>query len=166
MCMQIVVMETNSHITKQEYAMIFKSKSKVGMEIPTTTVLNHIGPGSYRGKEIPSCTVHEPDRQHYFFKRDRQFPVRQALTDTHEKIKSFSETHNRGISFAKDGKSSGNVHLQEWTKTKIIKIYPKLGRKKYGASAVGGLPTNNSISTDIDKTDSNMGENSSKGSLW
>ena len=64
--------------------------------------------------------------------RDRQFPTRQALPDNPVELKSFTEVHKNGISFLQQGKNSGNVHLQQWTKTKIDKIYPKLAKRKYG----------------------------------
>lgn len=165
-CGNKMSLETSANVTKKEYAMVFKSKAQVGMSIPKTTSLDHVGPGSYRGKEVPSCAVRESHREHYFFKRDRRFSVRQALVDSHVKIKPFSETHNRGISFAKDGKSAGNVHLQEWTRTKIIKIYPKLGRKKYGHDAVAAIHAP-LASTDVhSRPGTSVGENSSKSSLW
>lgn len=123
---------TAAQTTTLKYAAVFKSKIPIGTEIPKQPALNHVGPGYYRPKGLSSVEIIDPIRESSMFKTERKFNSKVALPDSLAELPSFADVHDRGIRFMKQGSSSGNVHLQEWTKTKIKKIYPRLAKKKYG----------------------------------
>lgn len=109
-----------------------RSKAEVGMEVPVPTSGVNGGPGAFPGSEISSVRVKSPEHKSYFFMRDRDFPVKVAGPENTVELKTFAEVNNRGIKIDEAGKSGGrNMHLHNWTKNKIVHVYPRLGNRLY-----------------------------------
>ena len=102
------------------------------MQIVPPTTGRHIGPGKYLGAES-TLVVKEPEKKSTFFMRPRKLEVikfQESSTDDIP-LKTFQEENFRGITFEESGKGGGNVHLLNWTKSKIEKVYPKLAKQKW-----------------------------------
>ncbi len=117
------------------YSSAFRSKAKVGMEIPKTTSAPHIGPGSFADAIKPAIEVYRPDLNSLAFLSSRLWPVRPPMPEFSEKIPSFAEANRRGPLFpterSADGPDPRNQHMATVVKEKMTQIYPRLAKKKF-----------------------------------
>eukprot|EP01035_Chromulina_nebulosa_P025244 gene25244-32940_t len=127
---------STTHVVKQsriKYAAAFKSKAKVGMEIPPTVSPEYIGPGSFPGAFPPAVVIKEPHKPSLSFQRERKFYVPPALGDSCVVIKPFAEANTAGPIFNKEGASfDKNAQLAKIVREKMEQIYPRLAVRKFG----------------------------------
>lgn len=120
---------TESRFSPIKYSAAFRSNAPVGMEVTIPTS----GISSSTGTFKSSIEVKEPSKNSYFLLRDRNFPVKDYGPVDLTEMKTFAETHNRGVKFeTAEVTPGGNKHLANWTKSKITKVYPRLGSKMFG----------------------------------
>jgi hypothetical protein len=112
-----------------KYSSAFVSKAPVGLVISTPTS----GPnafmkydGAYNYKT--SVEIKEPNRQSYYFLRERKFHELPASLDPYVQPKKFSEWADHGITFTTSGVIKS--HKKELRNKKINRIYPSFLKEK------------------------------------
>ena len=111
-----------------KFSKAFKSKVASGNHyvIPTSGCL--IGPGSFPGAELSGVRIRNPDKQSpaFLVYRPYNHPII-ANQDSLVSLATFGDVNRRGSVFSQECVSgTKNNHLAEWTRKKIIQIYPRL----------------------------------------
>ena len=115
----------------RKYASAFRSKTPNGLQLRPSTS-GPLGPGSFPGAEIPSLVVKDPYNRSASFLTFRRIKQPFLPPENLNELKSFSEVNCKGIRISDTGAKPGKVHMIEWTKKKVSKIYPKLAKEMYG----------------------------------
>ena len=115
----------------RKYASAFKSKTPSGLQLRPSTS-GPLGPGSFPGAEVSSLVVKDPYNRSASFLTYRRTKQPFLPPENLNEMKPFSEVHNKGIKISETGARPGKVHMTEWTKKKVCKIYPKLAKEMYG----------------------------------
>lgn len=111
-----------------KFSKAFKSEVASGSRYVTPTSGCLIGPGSFPGAELSGVRVRNPDRLSPAFLVSRPYnhPI-VANQDSLVGLATFSDINKKGSVFSQECNSgTKNNHLAEWTKKKIIQIYPRL----------------------------------------
>ena len=115
----------------RKYASVFRSKTPSGLQLRPSTS-GPVGPGSFPGAEVPALVVKDPYNRSAAFLTYRRTKQPFLPPENLNELKPFSEINNRGIKISETGAKPGKVHMIEWTKKKVSKIYPKLAKEIYG----------------------------------
>lgn len=125
---------------------INRSSAKVGLEIPPSTS-GPLGPGSFPGANKSTLEIRWPDKPTCSMMTGRKVVVKMAVPDSCGELKPSPALV--GGKFNVAGKEAGaNIHIRNFARKKIGKIYPRLAVKKYGAV----YRSHDSTITNVDKT--------------
>jgi hypothetical protein len=112
------------------YSSVFRSNTPSGLSIRPPTS-GSVGPGDFPGAEIPAITIKDPYNMSAAFMSLRTYEQRTLAPESSVEIKTFQEVNPKGARISATGAKPGKTHIIEWTRKKVVKIYPKLAKKLY-----------------------------------